>query len=115
MWTGRSPPIPSPLPPIPDPPPPILQVGFLESFLDEKRMELCVVMEFADGGDLSAKVEKQKATRKNMPEELVWAYLLQLLDGLSAIHAKRIIHRGGCPPFLDWFYGGAVALAGGGW
>ena len=57
-------------------------------------MELCIVMEYADGGDLSQKVEKHKAMRRNVDENTVWAYLLQLLDGLHAIHSKKIVHRG---------------------
>jgi NIMA (never in mitosis gene a)-related kinase len=59
-------------------------------------MELCIVMEYADGGDLSAKVEKHKASRRNMDEGAIWAYLIQLLDGLHAIHSKKIVHRGRC-------------------
>lgn len=32
-------------------------------------------------------------SKKGLPEEQVWKYLLQALVGLSYIHSKRIIHR----------------------
>lgn len=66
----------------------------MEAFLNEKSLEICVVMEFADGGDLAGKVEKLKAAKRSMDENLIWAYGLQLVDGVQALHAKRIIHRG---------------------
>ena len=69
-------------------------VGFLEAFLDDRKMELCVVMEYADGGDLAAVIEKHRKARRNIDENTVWAMLLQLRDGLQALHSKRIIHRG---------------------
>jgi serine/threonine protein kinase len=59
-------------------------------------MELVIVMEYADGGDLANQVEKHKNSKRNIDENTIWAYMLQLLDGLAALHAKRIIHRGAC-------------------
>lgn len=44
-------------------------IGFMEAFLIESSMELCIVMEFADGGDLSAKVESHTKARRNMDEK----------------------------------------------
>ena len=71
-------------------------MGFLEAFLDEVKMELNIVMEYADGGDLAGVIEKHRKARRNIDENTIWAMLLQLLDGLQALHEKRIVHRGGC-------------------
>ncbi len=51
-------------------------------------------MEFADGGDLAHVIEKHKQQRRNVDEAFIWAVLMQLLDGLEALHSRRIIHRG---------------------
>jgi NIMA (never in mitosis gene a)-related kinase 1/4/5 len=66
----------------------------MEAFLNERSLEICVVMEFADGGDLAGKVEKAKQAKRHLDENLIWAYFIQLCDGLQALHSKRIIHRG---------------------
>ena len=35
-------------------------IGYKESFFDEKNCELCIVLEYADGGDMSHKIEEHK-------------------------------------------------------
>ena len=36
----------------------------------------------------------RQVMKRNIDESTIWAYLLQLLDGLHAIHSKKIVHRG---------------------
>ena len=50
-------------------------------------------MEFLGGGDLSNKVSSLKRKRELMAENQVWAYFIQMLKGLKALHDMKIIHR----------------------
>ena len=52
-------------------------ISYKESFFEDKSSTLCIVMEYADGGDLLQKIEKirnGKETRMN--ETAVWSYLI---------------------------------------
>ena len=50
-------------------------------------------MEYADGGDLSAKIEMHSKQNRLIPENDIWNLFLQLCNGLSYLHSKNIIHR----------------------
>ena len=50
-------------------------------------------MEFADGGDLFQVVKKHTAEKKYINEDLIWSWILQMLQGVRYIHSKKIIHR----------------------
>lgn len=56
-------------------------------------MELCIVQEFADGGDLAMQVEQLSKARRYMAEELIWTYAIQALEGLTHLHSLGILHR----------------------
>ena len=56
--------------------------------------ELCTVMEFCGCGDLSQKIERYKKRRQYIDERVIWVYLIQMLEGLKALHEKNIMHRG---------------------
>ena len=68
-------------------------VGFLEAFLDRNDTELCIIMEYCSYGDLAEKVERYKKRRQYIDEKVIWAYLVQCLEALQHLHAKRICHR----------------------
>lgn len=51
------------------------------------------VTEYAQRGDLGNVIEKAKARNKKLKEEEVWAYFVQICNGLDALHAKKILHR----------------------
>lgn len=68
-------------------------IGFLEAFLIERSLEMCIVMEYADGGDLAGKVEKHQRAKRYMDEKTIWAYILQILEGLQVLHDRKILHR----------------------
>ncbi|KAA0171336.1 hypothetical protein FNF28_00827 [Cafeteria roenbergensis] len=68
-------------------------VRFAEAFIIEKSMELCIVQEFADGGDLAMQVEQLSKARRYMAEELIWTYAIQALEGLTHLHSLGILHR----------------------
>lgn len=92
-----------------------------ESFNDSES-NLCIVMELAEGGDLSqviyAQYKRRKCvscgargllarrrpptagpspralpSRRYFHEDRIWKYLVQLVEGLNYIHSKRILHR----------------------
>ena len=67
-------------------------IALKESFVD--RNTLCIVMEFADGGDLESAVSGRR--RQGMdywPEEEVLDMFTQLALALKHVHDKKIIHR----------------------
>ena len=50
-------------------------------------------MEYVGGGDLSDKVKEFKRKRSHFKEEIIWNYILQVLQGLKGLHEMKIMHR----------------------
>jgi NIMA (never in mitosis gene a)-related kinase len=50
-------------------------------------------MEFADGGDLMAKINEHKNKCTYIPEEELWRILIETTSGLKALHDRKILHR----------------------
>ena len=68
-------------------------VGYKEAFIDESTQTLCIVMEYAGGGDLLNKITSLKKSGDYFPEEAVWSYLIQMTKGLRTLHNMKILHR----------------------
>jgi len=68
-------------------------VAFLQAFLHKNDKELCIIMEFCGCGDLAAKVERYRKRRQYIDERVIWCHLIQILEGLTALHDKGIVHR----------------------
>jgi NIMA (never in mitosis gene a)-related kinase len=68
-------------------------VRFLEAFVNETSMELCIVQEFADGGDLASKVEQASKAGRFLDERLIWSYFTQMAEALAHLHKHNIVHR----------------------
>ena len=67
-------------------------IKFKEVFLQRKpKPALNIVTEFADGGDLGQKIEKQK--KVPFSEKQILDYITQICLALQHIHKKKIIHR----------------------
>jgi NIMA (never in mitosis gene a)-related kinase len=66
-------------------------VAYKEAFLEAK--EMVVVMEFANGGDLSNLIEQHQKKRYYLKEEIVWKFLCQILIGLDVLHESKVMHR----------------------
>lgn len=43
---------------------------------------LCIVMEYADGGDIYNKILSYKKKGDTIPEKQIWHYFIQIIRGL---------------------------------
>ena len=68
-------------------------VSYKEAFFDEKDNTLCIVMEFADRGDLYQKIVAHKKSAKFFEESDIWRIFIHLVKGLKALHDLKILHR----------------------
>ena len=68
-------------------------VNYKEAFLDAKDSTLCLVMEYADRGDLSKRIEEEKKRNRYFNERDIWRIFIQLVKGLKSLHDLNIIHR----------------------
>ncbi|XP_051912274.1 serine/threonine-protein kinase Nek7-like [Hippocampus zosterae] len=68
-------------------------IGYKEAFFDESSQALCVIMEFAGGGDILKSVESHKRARTKFPESEIWRALAHMMSGLKTLHDNSILHR----------------------
>ena len=68
-------------------------IGYKEAFWDDSGSTLNIVMEYADDGDLHTKIEKMAKEGGLFSEEIIWSYSIQMIEGLKALHDKKIMHR----------------------
>lgn len=66
-------------------------VTYRESFM-EKRC-LCIVMDYADGGDMYSKIAKQKQLGKGFPENQILDWFVQICLAIKHMHDRKILHR----------------------
>ena len=68
-------------------------IGYKEAFWNDKESSLNIVMEYADDGDLQSKIHKMRQEGGMFNENLIWSYSIQMIEGLKALHDKKIMHR----------------------
>ncbi len=68
-------------------------ISYKESFYEESSQCLCIVMEYASGGDLYNKIVSYKKKGQYMPEKEIWHTFIQIVRGLQALHDFKIVHR----------------------
>ena len=62
--------------------------------LKKTKSHIYIVMEYCNGGDLSHCLKNYKLTHhRPFSEEIVQYLMRQIVDGLSFLHSKKIIHR----------------------
>ena len=47
-------------------------ISYKEAFFDENEQKLCIVMEYADSGDLESKVVQAKQIKSYVKESKIW-------------------------------------------
>jgi NIMA (never in mitosis gene a)-related kinase len=65
-------------------------ISVLDSFFDAGE-HFCIVMEYAEHGDLQAALKKQAG--RPMAEATIIKWISQLCDALVHVHARKILHR----------------------
>ena len=68
-------------------------IGYKEAFWNDKESSLNIVMEYADDGDLQTKIQRMRKEGGMFNEDLIWSYSIQMIEGLKALHDKKIMHR----------------------
>ena len=68
-------------------------VSYKEAFIDEIEQSLCIVMEYADKGDLYQKISHFKRMGYYFDEIDIWKIFIQMTKGLKALHDLKILHR----------------------
>lgn len=66
-------------------------IGYEEAIAADGR--LCIVMEYADGGDLAGCINRRRASGRRYHEREVLHVFVQLAIALQYIHGRRILHR----------------------
>ena len=68
-------------------------VEYKESFIDESTQTLCLVMEYADDGDLDKKLVEHRKLNTCFSARQIVSIISQLVLGLKALHDAHICHR----------------------
>ena len=59
----------------------------------EKDNLIYIIIEFMNNGTLKNYINSFEALKTQIPEKIIWNFLLQCMSGLCYIHSKNIIHR----------------------
>ena len=68
-------------------------IGYKDAFYDESSKTLNIVMEYADDGDISHKIQDNLKRRLRFEESTLWEWIIQILEGLKYLHDNKIMHR----------------------
>jgi NIMA (never in mitosis gene a)-related kinase 1/4/5 len=66
---------------------------YKQVFIDRKYTALCIVMEYADSGDLYQQILERQKNKEFFAEEDVWRVLIHTIRGLQSLHALNVMHR----------------------
>jgi len=66
-------------------------IRYLDSFLEKD--ELCIVLEWAGGGDLKGLLQSHRKRNVRLSETTLWGYFSQCCEAVRHMHEQRIMHR----------------------
>ena len=66
-------------------------IKYYSSFLENE--SLCIIMEYAELGDLYTLIKHYKKHQKSFEEIILWRVAYEVLNGLEYLHSNNIIHR----------------------
>ena len=66
-------------------------VRYVESVVEGQ--ELRIVMEYACGGDLHARIGRARAAGRHFSERVILAWFVQIVLALRHCHQNRLLHR----------------------
>ncbi|XP_064099117.1 uncharacterized protein LOC135210212 isoform X2 [Macrobrachium nipponense] len=68
-------------------------IRYKEYFMLQDPATMCLVMEYADGGDLAEKVKAAKRKGEALTENTILHWFIQVIFAVQYLHANNILHR----------------------
>ena len=66
-------------------------IGYHDSFIENKGLH--IVLDYANGGDLSEYTKNKRKKNKWLSERIVIKWFIQLCSALKYVHSRRVLHR----------------------
>ncbi len=68
-------------------------ISYKEAFFEDDSNSLCLIMEYADKGDLYELIKIYQKKGGMIPESKIWSIFIQTVMGLDSLHDQNIFHR----------------------
>ena len=68
-------------------------ISYKAAFIDVPSSCLCLVMEYANSGDLAHRIKSMRNRGQMFTEEVILKIFTQMVLGIQALHSLRIMHR----------------------
>lgn len=68
-------------------------IAYKQAFFEDSTSSLCIVMDYAEGGDLMGKINAFIKSKGHFPEDALWQMFIQMVSGLKSLHDLKICHR----------------------
>ena len=68
-------------------------ISYKQAFFDENDQSLCLVIEYADSGDLWQRIQRCIKRSSRLGEKTIWSVFIQVTRGLKQLHDLGVFHR----------------------